>query len=69
MEDKKLLQKKRAEHGYLARKVAKDMGFSRATLYRKEAGKTPLKANQVVKFAKYYGIKEEEIKKHYKVER
>lgn len=69
MEDKKLLQEKRAEHGYLARKVAKDMGFSRATLYRKEAGKTPLRAIQVVKFAEYYGIKEEEIKKYYKVER
>ena len=66
---KNLLQQKRYESGYFARKVAKDLGFSRATLYRKESGKTPLKSREVVKFAGYYGIEEEEIKKNYKVAR
>lgn len=61
------LQELRYQSGYFARKVAKDMGYSRATLYRKEAGKTPLRNNEVVKFAKYYGVDPEEIKKHYKV--
>lgn len=69
MAHKNLLQEKRYESGYFARKVAKDLGFSRATLYRKESGITPLRSSEVVKFAKYYGIEELEIKKHYKVAR
>lgn len=64
---KNLLQEKRHENGYLARKVAKDFDFSRATLYRKESGKTPLRNSEVVKFAQYYGIEEEQIREAYKV--
>lgn len=69
MVERKLLQEKRYENGYVMRKVAKDLGFSRATLYRKESGITPLKSIEVGKFANYYGISEADIKKYYKVVR
>lgn len=69
MNFKNLLQQKRYESGLFARKVAKDLGISRATLYRKESGITPLKQIEVKKFSDYYGIGEEEIKKRYKVAR
>ncbi len=69
MKENRLLQNKRKEKGYLARKVAKDFGFSRATLYRKESGQSPLTEDEARKFADYYDIEESEIKKNYKVER
>lgn len=67
MSKKNLLQEQRHKNGYFARKVANDLGFSRATLYRKESGITRLKDSEVKRFSEYYGIEEEKIRKLYKV--
>lgn len=66
MKHNNLLVKKRIEKGLFARRIAKELGYSRSTLYRKERGQT-LKLKDVEKFAKYYKISKEEILKDYEV--
>lgn len=60
------LREKRREKGIIARKIAKDLGISRETLYRKESGQT-LKKKDIELFAKYYKISKKEIIKNYEV--
>lgn len=67
MTERYFLRELRVKNGYFTRKVARDLSYSRSTLYRKELGKTALKKVEVVKFAEYYNVDAAEIEKHYKV--